>query len=87
MVKAQSINELVKNICEEVNEEFKYLVQADATQHGNIQLTLKTRKHLDEGEVEERLMGVFDYVSDKFNVDFSVVNYYKRALIVEVITY
>lgn len=78
---------LVNKICEEVNETFYHLVEANITTKGNIQLSLKTRKYVDEYEVEEQLSGVFEYVAEKFNVDFTIINYYKRALIVEVDTY
>lgn len=83
---AQSTS-LVERIIEEVNEEFRYMVQADKTVKGNIQLTLKTRKHYEPYEIEEVLSGVFDYTADKFNVDFSIINFYKNALIVEIIEY
>lgn len=80
-------NNTVERIVEDMNEEFGSMLVADVTAKGSIQISIRTRKYMDMYEVEELLMGVFDYVSDKFNVDFSVVNYYKRALIVEVIEY
>ena len=38
-------------------------------------------------ELEEMLSGILEYVVDKYNVDFSVINYHKNGLIVEVFTY
>ena len=59
---AQTLNALVEEIIAEVNEEFRHTVIANQTKKGNIQLTLKTRKHYDEYEVEAKLGEVFDYV-------------------------
>ena len=41
----------------------------------------------EEYEVEEMLRGVLDYASEKFNVDFSIKNFYQNALIVEAFEY
>ena len=63
------------------------MVIANVTQKGNLHIALKTRKHYDEFEVEEMLRGVLDYASEKFNVDFSIKNFYQNALIVEAFEY
>lgn len=87
MMNAQTLNVLVEEIIAEVNEEFRHMVIANQTKKGNIQLTLKTRKHYDEYEVEAKLGEVFDYVSNEFNVDFNIINYYKNSLMIEVVEY
>ena len=80
-------NQLMEEIAEELNEEFRSMVIANVTQKGNLHIALKTRKHFEEYEVEEMLRGVLDYASEKFNVDFSIKNFYQSALIVEVFEY
>lgn len=80
-------NQLMEEIAEELNEEFRSMVVANVTQKGNLHIALKTRKHYDEFEVEEMLRGVLDYASEKFNVDFSIKNFYQSAIIAEVFEY
>lgn len=80
-------NQLMEEIAEELNEEFHSMVIANVTQKGNLHIALKTRKHYDEFEVEEMLRGVLDYASEKFNVDFSIKNFYQSAIIAEVFEY
>ena len=80
-------NQLMEEIAEELNEEFRSMVIANVTQKGNLHIALKTRKHYDEYEVEEMLSGVLDYASEKFNVDFSIKNFYQSAIIAEVFEY
>lgn len=80
-------NQLMEEIAEELNEEFRSMVIANVTQKGNLHIALKTRKHYDEFEVEEMLRGVLDYASEKFNVDFSIKNFYQSAIIAEVFEY
>lgn len=80
-------NQLIENIAEELNEEFHSMVVANVTQKGNLHVAIKTRKHMDMYEVEELLNGVLDYASEKFNVDFSIMNFYQSAIIAKVIEY
>ena len=80
-------NQLMEEIAEELNEEFRSMVIANVTQKGNLHIALKTRKHYDEFEVEEMLRCVLDYASEKFNVDFSIKNFYQSAIIAEVFEY
>ena len=80
-------NQLIEEIAEELNEEFHSMVVANVTQKGNLHIALKTRKHFEEYEVEEMLRGVLDYASEKFNVDFSIKNFYQSAIIAEVFEY
>ena len=80
-------NQLMEEIAEELNEEFHSMVVANVTQKGNLHIALKTRKHYDEYEIEEMLRGVLDYASEKFNVDFSIKNFYQSAIIAEVFEY
>lgn len=80
-------NQLIENIAEELNEEFRSMVIANVTQKGNLHVAIKTRKHMEEYEVEELLSGVLDYASEKFNVDFSIKNFYQNAIIAEVFEY
>ena len=80
-------NQLMEEIAEELNEEFRSMVIANVTQKGNLHIALKTRKHFEEYEVEEMLRGVLDYASEKFNVDFSIKNFYQSAIIAEVFEY
>lgn len=79
--------EVVENLAEELNEEFEHVLSANVTSKGNLHLALRTRKHMDEYEAEETLMGILDYASEKFNVDFNIKNFYQSALIVEVFEY
>ena len=80
-------NQLMEEIAEELNEEFRSMVIANVTQKGNLHIALKTRKHYEEYEIEEMLRGVLDYASEKFNVDFSIKNFYRSAIIAEVFEY
>ena len=80
-------NQLMEEIAEELNEEFHSMVVANVTQKGNLHIALKTRKHYEEFEIEEILRGVLDYASEKFNVDFSIKNFYQSAIIAEVFEY
>ena len=79
--------ELVNKICEEVNETFYHLVEANITTKGNIQLSLKTRKYVDDYELEEMLQGVADYIADEFDVTLAFENYYKNSIVCSVIEY
>ena len=81
------MNETVKAIVETLNEEFEQLVVADVTPKGNIQISSRSRRYMDCYELEEMLSGILEYVVDKHNVDFNVINYHKNGLIVEVFTY
>lgn len=81
------MNETVKEIVEVLNDEFEHLVVADVTPKGNIQISSRSRRYIEPYELEETLSGIIEYVVEQFNVDFQIVNYYKNALIVEVIEY
>ena len=41
-------NQLMEEIAEELNEEFRSMVIANVTQKGNLHIALKTRKHYEE---------------------------------------
>lgn len=75
----------LETLAEEINEEFKYTVDAHITSKGKLQLTYKSRKYYECYELEELLSGVMDYISDLYDVDFTIVNYYKNTLLVSVI--
>lgn len=79
--------ELLENIVEEINEEFRYLCMATLTNKEKIQLTVKSRKHMDEYEVEELLQGVINYVSDEFDVTFAFDNYYKNSIVCSIVEF
>lgn len=78
---------LVEEIAEEVNEEFRSLVCANVTSKGNLSLQLKTHKRYDEYEIEDMLSGVFEYVTEKYDVDFAITNFHKNTLVVEVMSF
>ena len=81
------MNETVKAIVETLNEEFEQLVVADVTPKGNIQISSRSRRYMDCYELEETLGGILEYVVEKYNVDFSIINYNKNTLIVQVFSY
>ena len=74
-------------IVETLNDEFAQVIVADVTPKGNIQITSRSRRHVECYELEEMLNGIFEYVVEQFDVDFNIVNYYKNSLIVEVSEY
>lgn len=79
--------ELLHDIVETLNEEFEQLLVADLTPKGNIQISSRSRRYMDCYELEEMLSGILEYVVEKYNVDFSIVNYNKNTMIIEVYTY
>lgn len=80
-------NSTVEKIVEDMNEEFGNMLVADVTAKGNIQISIRTRRYMDMYEVEELLNGALEYITMKHDVDFSIINHYKNALIVEVFEY
>lgn len=77
----------VKDIVEVLNDEFEQILVADVTPKGNIQISSRSRRYMDCYELEEMLSGILEYVVERFNVDFNIVNYNKNTLIVEVYNY
>lgn len=77
----------VKDIVKVLNDEFEQILVADVTPKGNIQISSRSRRYMDCYELEEMLSGIFEYVVERFNVDFNIVNYNKNTLIVEVYNY
>lgn len=79
--------EVVTQIVETLNDEFEDLVVADVTPKGNIQISSRSRRYMDCYEIEETLSGILEYVVEKYNVDFNIINCNKNALIVQVFSY
>ena len=81
------MNDTVQQIVEALNDEFEDLVVADVTPRGNIQISSRSRRYMDCHELEEMLSGILEYVVEKYNVDFNIINYNKNTLIVQVFEY
>ena len=72
----------LKNIVEDLNNKFEgYLVAEE--RNGLLVLTLTTRKYLELYEMEEQLDGALEYVIEKYDLDFNVVNHGKRSVAYE----
>lgn len=79
-------NNTLKNIVEQINEKFESFVIAQM-KGDYVYLTLHGKRVDDCWELEELMEGVFEYVADKFDVDFNIVNYNKQTLVIEIYTY
>ena len=76
----------LKNIVEDLNNKFEgYLVAEE--RNGLLVLTLTTRKYLELYEMEEQLDGALEYVIEKYDLDFNVVNHGKRSVVYEIYEY
>lgn len=79
-------NNILETIVEEINCKFDNFVIAQ--EKGNyLYLTLRGKRANNCWELEEIMEGVFEYAIKEFNVDFNIVNYNQKTLVVEVYTY
>lgn len=79
--------ELLEEIVEEVNYKFQSFCVSNLTDNNKIQLNSKLYKHMDEYELEELFQVVIDYVVNEFQVTFVVEDYYKNAIVFDVIEF
>ena len=73
----------LKNIVEDLNNKFEGFLVAEE-RNGLLVLTLTTRKYLELYEMEEQLDGALEYVIEKYDLDFNVVNHGKRSVTYEI---
>lgn len=76
----------LKNIVEDLNNKFEGFLVAEE-RNGLLVLTLTTRKYLELYEMEEQLDGALEYVIEKYDLDFNVVNHGKRSVAYEIYEY
>ena len=76
----------LKNIVEDLNNKFEGFLVAEE-RNGLLVLTLTTRKYLELYEMEEQLDGALEYVIEKYDLDFNVVNHGKRSVVYEIYEY
>lgn len=79
-------NNTLKTIVEQINDKFEGFVTA-RSKDSYVYLTLLGKRVDDCWELEELMEGVFEYVANEFDVDFSIVNYNKQTLVIEIYTY
>lgn len=79
-------NNILETIVEEINYKFEDFVIAQ--EEGNyLYLTLRGKRVNDCWELEELMEGVLEYATEEFDINFNIINYNQKTLVVEVYTY
>ena len=79
--------ELLEEMVEEINVRFRGMVYAQITTKGYIQLADTSRRYYDDYELEEKLKGILDYITEEFDVDLAYEGYYRNSIVCSVIEY
>ena len=86
MTKTTTNAQLLENIAEEINDVFNYQLNAEV--HGEVLLiSAKSKKQWDMEELEDLIGGSLEYVTERTNVDFNLVDRGTRWLGYELLTY